>query len=77
MEVIFTLMNEDKVLENDEDLKLTIYVNDKLTGNDPYLIQISHKDQILYSEQIDLFSSKSFEMTIKAENFTLINGAVL
>ena len=47
-EVTFTI--EKRILENDENLIVTFYANDRLDEDDFYMIQINHKEQALYSE---------------------------
>jgi len=50
MEVIFTIMNQDKVLENDEDLIVRFHVNDIFDWDkdETYLLQVYNKREIMY-----------------------------
>ena len=46
-EVTYTI--EKRVLENDENLKITFYTNDRINESDDYLLQINQKEKTLHS----------------------------
>ena len=48
-EITFTIANEHKVLNNNDDLNILFATNDLVNVNDTYLITIQHKEMIVFS----------------------------
>jgi len=47
-EVSFTITNKNRVLINNEDLKLQFNTNENMIATDNYIIQVKLKEHILY-----------------------------
>lgn len=69
---------EDKQLGNSEDLVVEISTNLKFDTEEIYMIQIQHKEEIIYEQILNLEKRMAKEkFTISAANFPLQNGGIL
>ena len=75
--VTFEVLNDNKVLDNEEDLLLMIRSSANVRSNDTYVISVMNKERTLFSEQIQLNPSESTLMSISHKNFSLMNGGIL
>ena len=73
-EVNFRLKNKDKVLENNEDLKLEMEFNDNFLDDSLYILQVNIKERTIYSEQFELSNDKKLSKTIDSSLFDAPNG---
>jgi len=54
-EVNFRIGNHNKVLRNNEDLKVEIFPNYFASSDDIYILTVAVKERILYSEQFQFY----------------------
>lgn len=70
-EITFRIANPNKVLDNSDDLTINFFPNKLISSSDTYMLTVSLKEQILYSDQLS-FSSPS-TVTIANANLTSKN----
>jgi hypothetical protein len=75
--VYFTILNNDRVLANTDNLEIVLITNQLVTSDQTYFLQVKNKDQILYTTQIILTPGTGRMYTIPASAINTVNGGVL
>mmetsp|Transcript_19520 Transcript_19520/g.14211 ORF Transcript_19520/g.14211 Transcript_19520/m.14211 type:complete len:441 (-) Transcript_19520:1937-3259(-) len=77
-EVLFRVTNKNKVLRNNENLKIDIVPNSLLDWTSLYVLTVSLKEQILYSEQFQFDEKpKTKSITVRDDQMDIPNGGTL
>jgi hypothetical protein len=76
-EVTFRILNNNRVLANNEDLQVQFQTNANVNSNDDYVVQIKLKELVVYQEQLSFVPNQVRNLTVLARQFPLINGGVL
>ncbi|CDW76907.1 a-macroglobulin complement component [Stylonychia lemnae] len=76
-EVAFRILNNNRVLNNNEDLQLQFLSNAAVNSSDDYVVQIKLKEQVVFQDQLSFNTSSVRNYTVLARLFPLINGGVL
>ena len=76
-EVLFTVLNKNRVLGNEEKLLLQFTTNANAKSTDMYSFQIKVKEKIVYSYALSFNASSTLNLSIEASKFPIVNGGIL
>ncbi|CDW84292.1 a-macroglobulin complement component [Stylonychia lemnae] len=75
-EVTFTVTNKNRILGNNDDLKILFTTNANMKNTNVYILDVKIKEKSLYSQELKFEPNKNSTVNIKASSFPVVNGGI-
>eukprot|EP00347_Sterkiella_histriomuscorum_P009235 403342001 len=76
-EITFNILNSNKIIENNDEIKLQFQTNNNMINSDWYAIYVKQKERILYYQELQFNKSSTKSFSIMGEFLQILNGGVV